>query len=122
MAEPSSPKNDVPIMQLVMIAAGTIIVLATLAAWLYAAKNGIESSPLWAFSIPIAGALLIGHQLSRVGENAKQAAVQTNGNMEARMKAAAAQALAERDAARTRQAQGDISSDVVMSTPHGNLP
>lgn len=114
MAEPSSPKSDFPIMQLVMIAAGTIIVLATLAAWLYAAKNGIESSPLWAFSIPIAGALLIGHQLSRVGENAKQAAVQTNGNMEARMKAAAAQALAERDAARTRQAQGDISEDVNM--------
>ena len=105
-----------------MYIVGLILAVTTIAAWLYAEGQGINSGPLFIFVVPIVTALFIGHNLGATKEAAQQAAAQTNGPLKDRMKSAVAEALAERDAARTRQAQGDISTDVVMSEPQGNLP
>lgn len=88
---------------------GTIIFLATLAAWLYGSERGIDTGVLWSVVTPVIGFLFIGGALNKTAEHAEQAAVQTNGSMDHKIKSAVSAALAERDSARTRQAQGDIS-------------
>lgn len=98
-----------------MLAAGTIITLATIAAWLYAATHGIDTAPLFAFAIPVVGALVIANGLGKTADAAQQAATQTNGLLGPRIKAEVTAALAERDAARTRQAVGDVSEGTVGS-------
>jgi hypothetical protein len=103
--------------QVVMLVAGTVISLATIAAWLYGATHGIDTAPLFAFVIPVVGSLFIANGLGKTAEHAQAAATQTNGMMGPRIKAAVSEALAERDAARTRQAQGDISDDVPPPAP-----
>lgn len=88
---------------------GTVIFCATVAAWLYGAERGIDTTVLWSVTPPIIGFLFIGGALNKTAEHAEQAAVQTNGSMDSKIKSAVSSALADRDKARTRQAQGDIS-------------
>jgi hypothetical protein len=104
------PGPGVGTAQLVMLLAGTVITIATIGAWLYGATHGIDTAPLFAFVIPVVGALFVAQNLGKTSEAAQQAANQTNGQLGPRIKAAVAEALADRDAARTRQARGDISA------------
>ena len=82
------------------------------AAWLYGESVAhVDTTIVWTVSGPIILALFVGHQLGATADAAQQAANQTNGVLGDRIKAAVAAALADRDAARTRQAQGDIGPD-----------
>lgn len=83
---------------------GTIIFVSTLVAWIYASLNDIDSTVLWSVVTPVIGFLFVGGALNKTADHAEQAAIQTNGSMEAKIKAQVASALAERDAARTWQA------------------
>lgn len=98
------------------LVAGTVIFLATLAAWLYGAQAGVDTTMLWAVSTPLVLGLFLGETVTAAATSARQAAIQTNGSLEGRVKAATAQALAERDAARTRQVLGDIGPTPVDTT------
>lgn len=91
------------------MAFGTIIFIATLAAWLYGAEKGVDTTVLWSVVTPVIGFLFIGGALNKTADNAAQAATQTNGSMDGKIKSAVSTALAERDHARTRQVNGDIS-------------
>ena len=93
----------------VQLVLGTIITLAGIGAWLWGKLNGIDTTELMSFLVPIVGALFLVTAVSKAGEAAQQAAQQTNGGLEARIKSSVSAALADRDAARTRQAQGDVS-------------
>ena len=93
----------------------------SLAAWLYGEKNGIDTRVLWTVVPSLLIALFIGNSIGtntevsqKAADAAQQAVTQTNGSMDARIEAGVSKALANRDAARTRQAQGDISQDVTM--------
>ena len=88
---------------------GVIIFVSTLAAWLFGEFQGVDTTILWAVATPVVMALFVGGQLGRVAESSAAAATQTNGSMSERIKAAVSSALADRDAARTRQSQGDVS-------------
>ena len=89
---------------------GVVIFVSTLAAWLYGESVAhVDTTIVWTVSAPIILALFVGHQLGATADAAQQAASQTNGVLGDRIKAAVAAALADRDAARTRQAQGDIA-------------
>lgn len=96
---------------------GTIIFLATLAAWLYGETNDIDTGVLWSVVTPVIAFLFIGGALNKTADAAEQAAIQTNGSMDAKIKSAVSSALADRDKARTRQAQGDISDPVKVILP-----
>ena len=124
---------------------GTIIFLAATGAWLYAEMMGVSTDILWLVVVPIVSALFVSQPLANLadrthaaGDAARQAANQTNGVVDERIrgavstalgeqlpgivKAAASSALADRDAARTRQVRGDISlNDPVAkrATPEG---
>lgn len=91
---------------------GVVVFLGTIAAWLYGESIHVNTAIVWTVAGPIIVALFVGHQLGTTADAAKQAASQTNGVLDARIKASVSAALADRDAARTRQAQGDISSGV----------
>ncbi len=97
--------------QLASLIAGTIIFLATVAAWLYGELNHINTSALLTMSVPVIGALFMVGGINAARDAAQQAASQTNGAMDTRIKAQVAAALGDRDAARTRQAIGDVSSN-----------
>ena len=114
-----------------MLVIGTIVFIVTIAAWLIAEFNHVPTGALLAFSVPVVAALFLANNLNRTAEAAQQAAAQTNGALDARIKAgvaagiaeqlpaieqAAAAANAKRDAARTRQAQGDISHAAASTT------
>ena len=93
----------------------------SLAAWLYGEKNGIDTRVLWTVVPSLLIALFIGNSIGtntevtqKAADAAQMAATQTNGTLAPRIEAAVSSALAKRDAARTRQAQGDISQDVTM--------
>lgn len=86
---------------------GVIIFLAALGAWLWGETHNVNTDILWIVTTPVIGALFIGHQLGATAEHAQQAANQTNGLLEGRVKSAMSSALADRDAARTRQTQVD---------------
>lgn len=88
---------------------GVIIFISALAAWLWGETHGVNTDILWIVTTPVVGALFVGQQVAHAADAAQQAAAQTNGALDGRVKAAMASALADRDAARTRQAQGDIS-------------
>lgn len=105
---------------LAMMIIGAVIFVAVLVAWLVAEFNGVATGALLAFAVPVVGALFIGHQLGATRDAAQQAATQTNGMMETRVKSAVASALADRDAARTRQAQGDISDQAAHAVAARN--
>lgn len=94
-----------------MMIIGCIIFVSTLATWVYAESIGIPTGALFAIAGPVIGALFLVGPISTAAKSAEQAAQQTNGVMEERMIAAASKALAIRDAARTRQARGDIAAD-----------
>ena len=107
---------------------GVVVFLATLAAWLYGEQQGVNTAMLWTLSVPLVLALFLGQGINEAAGAAKQAAAQTNGVLDARIrsavqgvvsdalpalvKSATSAALADRDAARTRQARGDIGQDV----------
>lgn len=115
---------------------GTVIFLAATVAWLYAEMMGVSTDILWLVVVPIVSALFVSQPLANLadrthaaGDAARQAANQTNGVLDERIKgavsgavstalgeqlpgivkAATSSALADRDAARTRQSRGDIS-------------
>lgn len=102
-----------------MLIIGMVIFVSTLAAWVFAEVNGISTGALLAFAVPVVGALFVGHQIGKAADAAQQAANQTNGVMESRIESAVASALARRDAARTRQAQGDISTPSAVEDASG---
>ena len=110
-----------------MLIIGTIVFVVTIAAWLVAEFNHVPTGALLAFAVPVVAALFLANGLNRTAAAAQQAAAQTNGALDARIKSgvaagiaeqlpaietAAAAANAKRDAARTRQAQGDISQSI----------
>lgn len=94
------------------MAFGTVIFIATLVAWIYASLNDIDSTVLWSVVTPVIGFLFIGGALSKTADHAEQAAIQTNGSMEAKIKAQVSSALADRDAARTWQATSPLAPPV----------
>lgn len=110
-SQPSGGRNNVIVV--VQLVIGCLITMAAIGAWVFAKLNNVETGELMAFVVPVVGALFLVTSVSRAGDAAQQAAQQTNGMMDARVKSAVAAALADRDAARTRQAQGDVSE-----TPH----
>lgn len=87
---------------------GVVIFLASLAAWLFGEMNGIDANVVWMVSGPLLVALFIGTKVDDAKTAAEQAAAQTNGVLDGRIKSSVAAALADRDAARTRQTNGDI--------------
>ena len=93
-----------------MMVIGCIIFLGVLAAWLYAESRNIDTSALLAFAVPVVSALFLAGTVQRGAEAAERAANQTNGALDGRIQAAVSAALANRDAARTRQARGDIAT------------
>lgn len=94
------------------MAFGTVIFIATLVAWLYGSQRGIDTTVLWSVVTPVIGFLFIGGALSKTADHAEQAAIQTNGSMEAKIKAQVSSALADRDAARTWQATTPVGPPV----------
>lgn len=84
-----------------MLIVGTIIYVASLGAWLYAAAVDIDAGAILAFASPVVGFLLIGGYAARAASAAEQAASQTNGVLDARIKSATTSSLAERDQAKT---------------------
>lgn len=119
---------------LATMAFGTVIFLAAVAAWLYGELHGLATDILWLVVVPIVSALFVSQPLANLadrttqaGDAARQAASQTNGVLDERIrgavsgamsealpgivKAATSSALADRDAARTRQVRGDVSLD-----------
>jgi hypothetical protein len=113
---------------LAVLVAGVIIFLATLTAWLIAGHMGIDPGPLFYIAGPVIASLFVAPSLGKAADNAAQAATQTNGQLDARLEAAAGRALAKRDAARTRQAVGDVGipglspEDGTATSPTGNTP
>lgn len=95
-----------------MMIVGTIVFCVTVAAWLLAEYLGIDTAVLLPFAVPVVGALFIAGPIGAARDAAQQAAQQTNGVLGDRIKAAVAAALADRDAARTRQAVGDVAEDL----------
>lgn len=98
------------------LAAGVVIFVVVVAAWVYAKAHGIETGELISFAVPVVGALFLAGPIGAAASSAQQAAHQTNGVLGDRIEAAVSSALAKRDAARTRQAQGDVS-EVQLVTP-----
>lgn len=109
--------QDKPVPTTTMLIIGAVIFVAVIAAWLFAEFNHIGTGALLAFAVPVVGALFIGHQLGSTADAAKQAVSQTNGGLDGRVKSAVSAALADRDAARTRQAQGDIDDHPAPVSP-----
>lgn len=87
---------------------GTIVFMCSLGAWLYASEHGLQTDIIWTVTVPIIIGLFLGEQLSKTASNAAKAVEQTNGSLSAKIETIVARALANRDAARTRQAQGDV--------------
>lgn len=94
---------------LAMMIIGAVIVAIVLVVWLIAEFNHVPTGALLAFAVPVVGALFLTSPIAAARDAAQAAAGQTNGVLDSRIKAGVAAALADRDAARTRQAQGDIS-------------
>ena len=97
--------NTMPLRSLV---AGVLTFALVLGSWLYGEILGIDTSVLWPVAVPVILGLLVGEVIGNASRNSAQAAQQTNGVMDDRIKASVASALADRDAARTRQSRGDI--------------
>ena len=93
-----------------MMIIGVLVFALATAAWLYGERSGIDTTIIWTVATPVVGALFLVGPITSAAQPAQQAAAQTNGILEARMKSAMAAALADRDAARTRQARGDIAA------------
>lgn len=93
---------------LAVLIVGLLVFAMTCATWLFAAINGIDPGPLFYIAGPVIASLFVAPSLGKAADNAAQAATQTNGQLDARLEAAAGRALAKRDAARTRQAVGDV--------------
>lgn len=103
----------------VTMAFGVVVFVATLIAWLYGESVAhVDTTIVWAIAGPIILALFVGQQIGEAKSAAQLAANQTNGMLDARIKAGAAAALAERDAARTHQAQA--SSDAASASASGD--
>ena len=115
----AAPSSSTPTVRLVMLACGTVLALATMAAWLWGATHEVDTSPLFAFVVPIVGALFLADRISDAGDAAKQAAHQTNGNLEARVQSAVASALANRDTARTHQSRLDTAEAAALAEASG---
>jgi hypothetical protein len=95
---------------------GAILFVAVIAAWVYCKVQGINTTELLAFAVPVIGALFLVGPINQAAQASQQAAAQTNGVLDARIQSAVSSALAKRDAARTRQANGDISEAVASPT------
>lgn len=74
---------------------GTVVVLATMAAYLYAQVRGIEVDALLAFVVPVVSALLIVRQVDKVHATTKQVEKQTNGELTRRLEDHRAATVAE---------------------------
>jgi hypothetical protein len=106
-------RNSIP-----NLVAGTVIFLATVGAWLYAAERGMETSPLFFIAGPVIGSLFLISPITRAADGAQAAALQTNGQMKSTIKAAVNEALGDRDAARTWQATvGNDSTPPIVAAP-----
>lgn len=90
-----------------LVGLGVLVVVVV--AWLYGATHGVDVTPLWAIAPALLVALFLGAGVAQAGQFAQQAAQQTNGALDARIAKVMSDQLANRDAARTRQAVGDIS-------------
>lgn len=97
------------------LVAGTVIYITTIAAWILAASRGIDTGPLFYMAGPVVAGLFLLQPLTKAADNAQLAAQQTNGVMDSRIENAVTNALANRDAARTRQAVGDVGIAPVLA-------
>lgn len=88
---------------------GALLFCAVIAAWTFCKLRQIDTTELLAFAVPVIGALFLVGPINQAAQASQQAAAQTNGVLDARIQSAVSSALAKRDAARTRQANGDIS-------------
>jgi hypothetical protein len=95
---------------------GAVLFCAVIAAWTFCKLRQIDTTELLAFAVPVIGALFLVGPINQAAQASQQAAAQTNGVLDARIQSAVSSALAKRDAARTRQAQGDISEAVESPT------
>jgi len=83
----------------VMIAAGLVVVIVTLAAYIYCEAHGIESGPIVAITGPVIAALLLQQSIARVEAQARQAVDNTNGKLDGGIRdAVAAELNAQLDA------------------------
>ena len=92
-----------------MMIVGAVIFAMSTGAWLYGEWCGFDTTVIWTVATPVVGALFLVGPITQAASSAQQAAQQTNGQLEARIKAAVSSSLADRDAARTRQAAGDVT-------------
>lgn len=95
---------------------GAVLFCAVIGAWIFAKLHDVDTTELLAFAVPVIGALFLVGPINQAAQSSAQAAQQTNGVLDARIQAAVSKALATRDAARTRQALGDISEAVASPT------
>jgi hypothetical protein len=83
----------------VMIGAGLVVVIVTLAAYIYCEAHGIESGPIVAITGPVIAALLLQQSIARVESQARQAVENTNGKLDGGIRdAVAAELNAQLDA------------------------
>lgn len=86
----------------ILIGSGTVIVVATIVAWLYGESHGIDTTPLFIFTTPIVTALFLVKTLSSLGQDVRSAKDSLNGGFDERLKGLVASALADRDASIAR--------------------
>lgn len=107
-----------------VLISGVTVVLAMIAAYLYAEPRGINTTPLMAFVSPVVAALLIINRVDRVQQTADQAVRQTNGELTAKVSAILDEKLAHhvgpivREELRTAQTARDMSKAAMAATPH----
>jgi hypothetical protein len=99
---------------------GAVLFCAVIGAWTFCKLRQIDTTELLAFAVPVIGALFLVGPINQAAQASQQAAAQTNGVLDARIQSAVSSALAKRDAARTRQAVGDISEAV--ASPDATAP
>lgn len=94
---------------------GGLVFTVTAGVWLGAEAIGVSTGPLLALAGPVIAALFLAGPVGSAARDAQTAANQTNGGLDQRVKAAVSAALADRDAARTRQALGDIGAPEIQT-------
>lgn len=97
----------VTINRVMPLAAGLGVFAITVFGWLYAETHGVDSGALFYMASPVIAALFLAPGVNRAADAATEAARNTNGPMDARIRAGVAEALAARDNARALQAVRD---------------
>lgn len=92
-ASPSAPSTSA--LPTRILVTGSVLFTVTLAAWLFGSLNHIDTTVLWSVAPTLLGALFLASPIGRAANNAQQAALQTNGMLDARIRSGVSAALAE---------------------------